>query len=188
MPVYQVQNGSWARKHDMPERVLPRDAGEHDAARVRQCGCVVLSITLTAGIVLQVVFVALLVGFGIQALGEHGEPLIVGIGHLQRLVFKILAMVMWVAPIGAFGAMAAVVGETGSDALRALAMILLAFYATCLLFVVGVLGTILRLVTGLSPGSTAGRVRAVAGRRDPRQSDGVAHQGRLTPAHRSAPE
>ncbi|MBA2559979.1 MAG: cation:dicarboxylase symporter family transporter [Propionibacteriales bacterium] len=104
----------------------------------------------TEGLVLQVVFVALLAGFAIQALGERGEPLLVGIGHLQRLVFKVLAMVMWVAPIGAFGAIAAVVGETGLDALKALAQIMLAFYATCLLFVIGVLGTILRIVTGLS--------------------------------------
>lgn len=106
--------------------------------------------SVTSGDVLEVVFVALLVGFGIQALGERGEPLLVGIGHLQRLVFKILAMVMWVAPIGAFGAIAAVVGETGVDALQALAKIMLAFYATCLIFVIAILGTILRLVTGLS--------------------------------------
>jgi aerobic C4-dicarboxylate transport protein len=105
---------------------------------------------LTEGDVLQVVFVALLVGFGIQALGERGVPLLTGIGHLQRLVFKILAMVMWVAPVGAFGAMAAVIGETGTDALKALGLIMFAFYLTCLLFVVGVLGTILRMVAGVS--------------------------------------
>jgi aerobic C4-dicarboxylate transport protein len=106
--------------------------------------------SLTAGDVLQVVFVALLVGFAIQALGERGVPILSGIAHLQRLVFKILAMVMWVAPIGAFGAMAAVIGETGTDALKALGLIMFAFYATCLIFVVGVLGTILRVVAGVS--------------------------------------
>ncbi len=106
--------------------------------------------SVTSGEVLQVVFVALLVGFAIQALGEKGVPLITGITHLQRLVFKILAMVMWVAPIGAFGAIAAVVGETGVDALKALAQIMLAFYATCLLFVLVVLGTVLRVVAGVS--------------------------------------
>ncbi len=106
--------------------------------------------SVTSGDVLEVVFVALLVGFAIQMMGERGEPLLAGISHVQRLVFKILAMVMWVAPLGAFGAIAAVVGETGVDALQALAQIMLAFYATCLLFVLVVLGTILRLVTGLS--------------------------------------
>jgi aerobic C4-dicarboxylate transport protein len=106
--------------------------------------------SLTEGDVLQVVFVALLVGFAIQALGERGVPILTGVAHLQRLVFKILAMVMWVAPIGAFGAMAAVIGETGTDALKALGLIMFAFYLTCLLFVVGILGTILRIVAGVS--------------------------------------
>ncbi|WP_029431994.1 cation:dicarboxylate symporter family transporter [Blastococcus sp. URHD0036] len=101
---------------------------------------------LTEGSVLQALLVALLVGFAIQGLGKAGEPLLRGIGHLQKLVFRILAMVMWLAPIGAFGAIAAVVGETGADALKSLAMLMLAFYVTCALFVFGILGTILRLV------------------------------------------
>jgi aerobic C4-dicarboxylate transport protein len=101
---------------------------------------------LTEGSVLQALLVALLVGFAIQAMGRSGEPLLRGVGHLQKLVFRVLAMIMWVAPIGAFGAIAAVVGETGIDALKSLAVIMLGFYATCLLFVVVVLGTLLRLV------------------------------------------
>ena len=59
-------------------------------------------------------------------------------------------MIMWVAPIGAFGAIAAVVGETGVDALKSLAVIMLGFYVTCVLFVFVVLGTLLRLVTGIN--------------------------------------
>ncbi|MGW4297909.1 cation:dicarboxylate symporter family transporter [Micromonospora chersina] len=59
-------------------------------------------------------------------------------------------MIMWVAPIGAFGAIAAVVGATGVDALTSLAQIMLGFYATCLIFVIVVLGTLLRLVSGVS--------------------------------------
>jgi aerobic C4-dicarboxylate transport protein len=101
---------------------------------------------LTDGSVLQALLVALLVGFALQAMGRSGEPILRGIGHLQRLVFRILAMVMWVAPIGAFGAIAAVVGETGLDALKSLGMIMLAFYATCAVFVFGILGLLLRLV------------------------------------------
>src|SRR5215213_2260377 len=101
---------------------------------------------LTSGSVLQALLVALLVGFAIQAMGRSGEPLLRGVGHLQRLVFRILAMIMWLAPIGAFGAMAAVVGETGIDALKSLAVIMFGFYATCALFVIVVLGTLLRLV------------------------------------------
>jgi aerobic C4-dicarboxylate transport protein len=101
---------------------------------------------LTEGSVLQALLIALLVGFAIQAMGRSGEPLLRGIGHLQKLVFRILAMVMWVAPIGAFGAIAAVVGETGLDALKSLAVIMLGFYTTCAVFVLVVLGTLLRLV------------------------------------------
>ncbi len=100
----------------------------------------------TEGEVLQTLLVALLAGFALQTLGKRGEPVLRGIGHLQRLVFRILAMIMWVAPIGAFGAIAAVVGETGVDALKSLAVIMLGFYATCLVFVVAVLGTLLWVV------------------------------------------
>ncbi|SFT50834.1 aerobic C4-dicarboxylate transport protein [Geodermatophilus amargosae] len=105
---------------------------------------------LTDGSVLQALLVALLVGFAIQAMGRAGEPLLRGIGHFQKLVFRVLAMVMWVAPIGAFGAIAAVVGETGVDALKSLAVIMLGFYATCAVFVFVVLGLLLRLVAKLS--------------------------------------
>jgi len=101
--------------------------------------------SLTEGSVLQALLVALLVGFAIQSMGTGGEPILRGIGHFQRLVFKVLSMVMWVAPIGAFGAIAAVVGATGVDALKSLAVLMLGFYATCLIFVFGVLGSVLWL-------------------------------------------
>src|SRR4029453_1772276 len=68
---------------------------------------------LTEGSVLQALLIALLVGFAIQSMGRAGEPLLRAVGYLQKLVFRILAMIMWLAPIGAFGAIAAVVGETG---------------------------------------------------------------------------
>jgi aerobic C4-dicarboxylate transport protein len=106
--------------------------------------------SLTSGKVLQTLLVALLVGFAIQSLGDRGEPLLRGVASLQRLVFKVLAMIMWAAPVGAFGAMAAVVGATGADALKSLAQVMLGFYATCLVFVLVILGTLLRVVTGLS--------------------------------------
>ncbi|MFW6694102.1 cation:dicarboxylate symporter family transporter [Streptomyces sp. MAR4 CNX-425] len=104
----------------------------------------------TSGEVLQTLFVALLVGFALQALGRAGQPVLTGIGHLQRLVFRVLAMIMWVAPVGAFGAIAAVVGETGADALKSLAVIMIGFYVTCALFVFGVLGLVLRFVAGVN--------------------------------------
>lgn len=106
--------------------------------------------SFTSGEVLQTLLIALLAGFALQAMGSAGEPVLRGIGHLQRLVFRILAMIMWLAPVGAFGAMAAVVGETGVDALKSLAVIMIGFYITCGLFVFLILGTILRLVAGLN--------------------------------------
>ena len=106
--------------------------------------------SLTSGEVLQTLLVALLVGFALQAMGRTGEPILVGIGHLQRLVFRVLAMIMWVAPVGAFGAIAAVVGQTGWEALKSLAVLMFAFYLTCFLFVFVVLGAILKVATGLN--------------------------------------
>ncbi|WP_345536230.1 cation:dicarboxylate symporter family transporter [Phytohabitans rumicis] len=105
---------------------------------------------LTAGEVLQTLLVALLVGFAVQAMGTRGEPVLRAVGTIQRLVFKILTMIMWLAPIGAFGAMAAVVGATGVDALKSLAQIMFGFYATCFIFVFVVLGLLLRTVAGIN--------------------------------------
>ncbi|MFC0223704.1 cation:dicarboxylate symporter family transporter [Nocardioides zeicaulis] len=106
--------------------------------------------SLTSGEVLQTLLVALLVGFALQAMGRSGEPILNGIGHVQRLVFRVLAMIMWAAPVGAFAAIAAVVGETGVDAIKSLLTIMVAFYLTCFLFVFVVLGAILKLVTGIN--------------------------------------
>ncbi|MEU0279945.1 cation:dicarboxylate symporter family transporter [Streptomyces sp. NPDC088147] len=104
----------------------------------------------TEGSVLQTLMVALLAGFALQAMGSSGEPVLRGIGHIQRLVFRMLAMIMWAAPVGAFGAIAAVVGETGLDALKSLAIIMIGFYITCALFVFLVLGALLRLIAGVN--------------------------------------
>ena len=99
---------------------------------------------------LQALFVALLVGFALQAMGGAGQPILRGIEHLQKLVFKVLVMILWLAPIGAFGAIANVVGQTGWSAVTQLLTLMLAFYITCVVFVFGILGTILRVVSGVS--------------------------------------
>lgn len=106
--------------------------------------------SLTAGSVLQTLFVALLVGFAIQGIGKSGEPILRGVAHIQKLVFKILTMILWLAPIGAFGAIANVVGQTGLNAVVQLGALMLAFYLTCLVFVFGVLGSLLKAVAGVS--------------------------------------
>ncbi|MGW5381700.1 cation:dicarboxylate symporter family transporter [Nocardia sp. NPDC003963] len=105
---------------------------------------------LTDGSVLQALFVALLVGFAVQAMGSTGEPILRGVALIQKLVFRILAMILWLAPIGAFGAIANVVGRTGLEAVVQLATLMIAFYLTCLLFVFGVLGVLIRLVARVS--------------------------------------
>ncbi|MEU0950208.1 cation:dicarboxylase symporter family transporter [Streptomyces canus] len=104
----------------------------------------------TEGEVLQTLLIALLAGFALQAMGPAGAPVLRGVEHIQRLVFRILAMVMWAAPVGAFGAMAAVVGSAGVDALKDLALLMVGFYITCFLFVIIVLGTLLRIIAGLN--------------------------------------
>ncbi len=106
--------------------------------------------SLTSGEVLQTLLVALLVGFALQAMGSAGKPVLTALGHAQRVVFRVLAMIMWAAPIGAFGAIAAVVGETGVDALTSLAVLMVGFYVTCALFVFVVLGVLLKAVTGVN--------------------------------------
>src|SRR3954447_19880316 len=106
--------------------------------------------SLTSGEVLQTLLVALLIGFAVQRMGAAGQPILRVIEVLQRLVFRVLAMIMWAAPIGAFGAMAAVVGETGFDALKSLALLMLAFYLTCAIFVFVVLGTVLKVAAGVN--------------------------------------
>jgi len=98
---------------------------------------------LVDGNILQVLFVALLVGFALQKMGPRGTPILTAIGQIQVLVFRILAMIMWLAPVGAFGAIAAVVGTTGFEAILALGTLMVAFYITCGIFIVVVLGSLL---------------------------------------------
>ncbi|MCX8559652.1 cation:dicarboxylase symporter family transporter [Mycolicibacterium mucogenicum] len=105
---------------------------------------------LTSGNVLQALFIALLVGFAVQAMGTAGEPILRGVQHLQKLVFRVLIMILWLAPIGAFGAMAGVVGQTGWRAVTQLLSLMLGFYVTCVVFVFGVLGVLLWSVTRMS--------------------------------------
>jgi len=100
--------------------------------------------------VLQVLFIALLVGFALQGLGKRGEPIMFAVKQLQILVFRILGMILWLAPIGAFAAIAAVVGKTGAGAIVSLGILLIAFYITCAAFIFGILGTLLYAVARIN--------------------------------------
>ncbi len=106
--------------------------------------------SLTGTNILQTLMVALLTGFALQKMGKAGQPILKGIGHIQKLVFRILIMVMWLAPVGAFGAIAAVVGLTGWQAVLSLLSLMGAFYLTCAIFIVFILGSILKLATGVN--------------------------------------
>ncbi|GAA1862219.1 C4-dicarboxylate transporter DctA [Paeniglutamicibacter psychrophenolicus] len=100
--------------------------------------------------VLPTLVLALFVGFALQSMGKSGEPVLGAIRHIQAVVFRLMMMIMWIAPIGAFGAIAAVVGATGWAAIGSMAILMGAFYATCALFIVVILGSLLRAVTGLN--------------------------------------
>ena len=96
------------------------------------------------GEVLQVLLVAGLFGFALHRLGGRGTPVFDLIEQLNRLLFAVMGTLMRVAPLGAFGAMAFTVGKYGTLSLLPLARLMAAFYATCLIFVFVVLGTIAR--------------------------------------------
>jgi aerobic C4-dicarboxylate transport protein len=80
-----------------------------------------------------------LFGFALIQLGEAGKPLLIVIEAASRMLFGVVAIVMWAAPLGAFGAIAFTVGRFGAESLVSLGKLLGGFYLTCLVFVFGVL-------------------------------------------------
>jgi len=92
------------------------------------------------GDILQVVLIALLFGFALSFVGERGKPLVALIDSLTRAVFGIVNIVMYLAPIGAFGAMAFTVGKYGMASLGPLVKLIGTFWVTSILFVLIVLG------------------------------------------------
>jgi aerobic C4-dicarboxylate transport protein len=97
------------------------------------------------GDVLQVLLVSLLFGFALHALGGRGHSVFQLIERLSGVLFRIVGYIMRLAPLGAFGAMAFTIGKYGLGTLFSLGKLMACFYATCLLFIFGVLGTIARL-------------------------------------------
>lgn len=102
-----------------------------------------------AGDALQVLVLAVLTGIALAGLGERGKPLLHGLEQVAGVFFAVIGVVMRLAPLGAFGAMAYTIGKHGVATLGNLALLIGSFYATALLFVFVVLGLALRLV-GLS--------------------------------------
>ena len=91
------------------------------------------------GNVLQVLYIAVLCGFALSWVGERGKVLNQLIDASSQMLFRIVAIVMWAAPIGAFGAIAFTVGKFGAGSLLSLGQLLITFYITCLIFIFGVL-------------------------------------------------
>jgi len=92
------------------------------------------------GEILQVLFFAILFAFGLQALGQRGQALLGVIDQASHALFGVVGIIMKAAPLGAFGAMAFTIGKYGVATLLSLAKLMVAFYATCLIFIVVVLG------------------------------------------------
>ena len=101
------------------------------------------------GDILQVLLFAILFGFALSILGERGRPVTKLIDDMSHVIFGVVGLIMKVAPIGAFGAMAFTIGKFGLGSLLPLAKLMGSFYLTCGLFIVIVLGLIARF-TGFS--------------------------------------
>jgi aerobic C4-dicarboxylate transport protein len=99
----------------------------------------------TDGNILQVLFIAILSGFALVWIGERAKPLVDIIEIVAKMVFVIVGIIMWTAPLGAFGAIAFTVGKFGIGSLASLGELLLGFYATCVIFIAIGLGPVARL-------------------------------------------
>src|ERR1700752_2956385 len=86
------------------------------------------------GEILQVLFFAILFAFGLSMLGERGKPVLNLIDIISHSLFNVVGIIMKVAPIGAFGAMAFTIGKYGVGTLLSLGKLMAAFYVTCLTF------------------------------------------------------
>src|SRR6201994_1094480 len=90
----------------------------------------------TEGNVLQVAFISVLFAFGLWAVGERGKPVVELLESTQQIVFKIVGYIMWLAPLGAMGAIGFTVARFGVTSLISLGALVAEFYLTCALFIV----------------------------------------------------
>ncbi len=97
------------------------------------------------GEILQVLLVSVLFGLALLHLGERGRPLVKFIDQFSQALFGVVALIMRLAPIGAFGAMAFTIGTYGLGTLISLGKLMAGFYLACLLFIVVGMGIIARV-------------------------------------------
>lgn len=96
------------------------------------------------GDILQVLFFSVLFAFALQRMGDYGKPVLEFIDRIAHVMFGVINMIMKVAPLGAFGAMAFTIGQYGVGSLVQLGQLMMCFYITCVFFVLVVLGGIAR--------------------------------------------
>jgi aerobic C4-dicarboxylate transport protein len=96
------------------------------------------------GNILQVLFFAILFGIGLSKIGAKATPILNGLHSLTDGLFAVMRMIMKLAPLGALGAIAFTVGKYGFGSLASLGKLMLCFYTTCIIFIVLVLGSVLR--------------------------------------------
>jgi aerobic C4-dicarboxylate transport protein len=96
------------------------------------------------GNILQVLFIAVVCGFALVQLGERAKPLVDLFEIGAKMIFAVVGIVMWAAPIGAFGAIAFTVGKFGVGSLASLGKLLACFYLTCVVFIIVALGPVAR--------------------------------------------
>ncbi len=99
---------------------------------------------LASGDILQVLFFSVLFGIALGGVGERGEPVMAVLQSAAQAMFRLVAILMKAAPIGAFGAMAFTIGKYGIGSVANLAFLIATFYFTSIIFVVGVLGLVAR--------------------------------------------
>ncbi|WP_245633663.1 C4-dicarboxylate transporter DctA [Amycolatopsis jejuensis] len=99
----------------------------------------------TEGNVLQVLLISILFAVAIKAMGKRGEPLLHGIERVGEATFGIVRLVMYLAPLGAFGAMAYTTGKFGASTLASLGGVVVLFWVTGILFCLLVFGAVARL-------------------------------------------
>lgn len=143
-----------ATLHEQEEVAVEKQAAPAQAAK-NQNGTVAFllgiipktfSSAFADGNILQVLFVSLLCAVALAGMGESRKPIVHAIEQLSTMFFRIVAMVVKLAPLGAFGAMAYTIGEHGIGSLAKLMSLMIGFYITCIVFIFVVLGIIMRIV------------------------------------------
>lgn len=102
-----------------------------------------------SGNLLQVLFLAILVGYALNHIGQKGKAVQEFVGSASQVFFRIVHLLMQFAPIGAFGAMSFTIGKYGINSFGPLLSLMGVFYLTCLIFIFGILGPIAKF-TGFS--------------------------------------